>query len=203
MINLTKTLATSLATILLLAGCAEKEPEITEADVKAAAETATKETQAKSDKNLESKLAAGLKNVKEDSKAALNEAKAELESKMKGELAKKLVAQKEALTKQFTASNKALRSQVDSLMSKFNSLKNKLPESIIKPLTEKLPQLNTSIASLESLVSKFNPSSLEQVAEFKTKYEKELAIAKKVRDEVMKLLANTKVGDMLKKIPSL
>lgn len=203
MTNFTKTLATSLATILLLAGCADKKPEITEADVKAAAENAANDAQAESDKNLESKLAAGLKDIKAESKASLDKAKGQLESKMKTELTEKLAAQKEVLTKKFTASNSALRSQIESLTKKFSSIKAKLPESIVKPLTQKLPQLNTSIDSLESLVSKFDPSTLEQVAEFKNKYEKELAIAKKVSDEVMKLLADTKIGDMLKKVPGL
>ena len=208
----------SLASILLLASCGKKEPEITEADVQAAAQSAAKEAQAESEKNLESKLSAGLKGIQEKSKASLEKAKEdlqkqsddkiakakeEIQAKAQAELTEKLAAQKEALTKQFQASNKTLRAQIDSLTKKFDSLKEKLPESIVKPFTEKLPQFGTSVSSLESLVSKFNPTSLEQVNEFKAKYEKELGVAKKVGSELMKLLENTEIGDTLKKIPGL
>ena len=68
---------------------------------------------------------------------------------------------------------------------------------------EKLPELATNIDSVESLVSQFSPTTLDQIETFKTKYEKEIGLAKTVADELMKLLANTEVGNALKKIPGL
>ena len=191
----TKLITLAALSSLLLAGCGKKEepaaPSVTQEDVKAAQTTA--------EKNADSKLAAGLADAKKEAEKTIADAAAATEAKMKAELETKLAEQKKALTAQFAASNQALREQVEALTKKFETAKPQLPEPLVSSFQSKLPSLETSVSSLEKLVSTFSPSTLEQVETFKKRYENELGIAKKVADELTKLLANTKYGDMIPK----
>lgn len=199
--TLPKILALSIAAAALTA-CSQKE-EISEADVQAAADKAAKEAVAASEKQNEDKIAA----LQADSDKKIADAKAEMEGKLADEKAKlqqemeaKLAQESEALKKQFTASNAALKSQFESLKEKYESAKDKLPEDIVSQVSAKLPELSSSLGNLEGLASKFNPTSLEQLSELKTKYEKELAVAKKIADEVLKLLGKGSLESMLPKL---
>ncbi len=186
----TKLIAITALSSLVLAGCGKKEeapPAATQEDVQNA--------QAATEKTMESKLASSLNQTTQ----AIDDAKAEVETKMKAELDAKLAEQKQALTAQFNASNEALKAQVASLTKTFEAAKPQLPAPVVSSFQEKLPTLKTSVNSLESLVSSFSPTTMEQIETFKTKYEKELTTAKNVAQELSKLLANTKVGDMIPK----
>ncbi len=191
----TKLIAIAALSSFLLSACGKKEepapPAVTQEDVKAAQTTA--------EANADSKLAAGLADAKRDAQKSIADATAATEAKMKAELETQLAAQKKALTDQYAASNKALREQVDALTLKFESAKTQLPEPLVSSFQDKLPSLKSSVSSLEQLVGNFSPSTLEQFDTFKKEYEKELGIAKKVADELTKLLANTKYGEMIPK----
>lgn len=212
MTNTSKILTLALASSLVFAGCSKKD-EITEADVQAAADAAAQDAkdtaaanQAASDKKMEDKLASGLASLKKESDSQLADAKAEMEAKLADEKAKmeeqmnaKIEAESKALKEQFTASTAALKNQYESLKDKYNSVKDKLPEDTVQQISAKLPELASSIGSLESLTEKYSPGSLEQIKEFQTKYESELAVAKKVADEVLKMMGKGTLDSMMPK----
>lgn len=201
------TLALALAA-LAVSGCSKKEeqPQMTEADVKAAADNAAASSQAETEKKLDEKLASGFAEMKEDSEAQVAAAKADMEAKlaeekaqMQAEMEAKLAEQSAALKEQFEASNQALRTQLDSLTSKYNSVKDKLPEDVVNTVSTKLPELQGSVATLEGLASKFDPDSMQQLEEFKTKYQDELATAKKIADELLKLVGSAGLESLIPK----
>lgn len=199
--KISKILTLTALSSLLFTACSKKE-EITEADVQAAADKAAQEAVAASEQKNDDKLAA----MKAESDKKLADAKAEMDAKLADEKAKlqaemeaKLASETEALKKQFTASNEALRTQFESLKEKYESAKDKLPEDIVSQVSAKLPDLSSSLGSLESIANKFNPSSLEQLSELSAKYEKELAIAKNIADEILKLLGKGSLESMLPK----
>lgn len=199
--TISKILSLTALSGLVLTGCSKKE-EITEADVQAAADKAATDAVAASEKKNDDKLAA----MKAESEQKLADAKAEMEGKLadekaalKKEMEAKLASQTQALKEQFAASNSALKSQFNSLKEKYESVKSKLPEDTVKSVSAKLPELASSLGNLESITNKFNPSSLEQLNELKTKYESELAVAKKIADEVLKLLGKGSLESMLPK----
>ncbi|MBK1876751.1 hypothetical protein [Pelagicoccus mobilis] len=172
---------------IALTGCSKKE-EITEADVQAAADKAAQEAVAASEKKNDDKMAA----MKAESDKKLADAKAEMEAK--------LAAETKLLKEQFTASNAALRKQYDSLKSKYDSVKSKLPEDIVSQVSSTLPDLANSLGNLESIANTFTPSTLEQLNELKTKYEKELAVAKGIADQILKMLGKGSLESMLPKL---
>lgn len=197
----TKFLALALLSGAALSGCSKKE-EITEADVQAAADKAAQEAVAASEKKNDDKLAA----AQADAAAKLAAAKADSDKKlaaaqaeMKAEMEAKLAAETKVLKEQFASSNAALKSQFDSLKEKYNSIKDKLPEDTAAAVSAKLPELASSLGSLETIANKFSPSSVEQLNELKSKYETELAVAKKVADEILKLLGKGSLESMLPK----
>ncbi|EDY84122.1 hypothetical protein VDG1235_3752 [Verrucomicrobiia bacterium DG1235] len=216
MTNTSKILSLALISSLVFSGCSKKEeaPQVTEADVQAAADAAAKEatdaaaaSQAESEKKMEDKLASGLASIQKESDSKLADAKADMEAKMaaekekmKEEMAAKLAEETKALKNQFLASNASLKSQFDSLKEKYESVKDKLPDNVVETVSAKLPELASSLGNLESITSKFNPSSLEQLKELQTKYQSELALAKKVADEVLKLLGKGSLESMLPKL---
>ena len=200
--KISKTLSFTLFSSLLLTACSNKE-EITEADVQAAADKAAQEAVAASEKKNDDKLAA----MQAESDKKIADAKAEMEGKLADEKAKlqkemeaKLASETEALKKQFTSSNAALKKQFESLKEKYDSVKSKLPEDVVSQVSAKLPDLASSLGNLESITSKFNPSSLEQLKELQSKYSDELAVAKKLADEVLKLLGKGSLESMLPKL---
>ncbi|MBC2606448.1 hypothetical protein [Pelagicoccus albus] len=203
----------------------EADVQAAAAEVKASAAAA----QAESEKKMEDKLAAGLASIKEESdnklaaaqeqmdsklaeeKAAMEEKmadeKAEMEAKLeeekaalKAEMEEKLAAETESLKKQFASNASALQSQYDSLKSKYDSIKDSLPEDVVSAVSAKLPELSSSIGNLQSLASKFSPSTLEQIEEFKTKYQSELTTAKSLADEILKLVGKGSVESLLPKL---
>lgn len=193
----TKIFALALLSSAALTGCSKKD-ELTEADVQAAADKAAQEAVAASDKKNDDKLAA----AKADAEAKIAAAKADSDAKLdaaKKEMEAKLASETKALKEQFQSSNAALKTQFDSLKEKYDSIKSKLPEDTVEKVSAKLPELASSLGSLETIADKFNPSSLEQLKELKTKYESELAIAKKVADEVLKLLGKGSLESMIPK----
>lgn len=193
----TKILALTLAGSLALTGCSKKE-ELTEADVQAAADKAAQEAVAASDKRNDDKLAS----AQADANAKLASAKAEADAKLeaaKAEMEAKLAEQSKALKAQFESSNAALKTQFESLKDKYDSIKSKLPEATVEKISAKLPELASSLGNLEGIANKFSPSSLEQLKELQTKYESELAVAKKVADEVLKLLGKGSLESLIPK----
>lgn len=204
----TKIFALALAGSIALSGCSKKE-ELTEADVQAAADKAAQQAVAASDKKTDDKLAAAQKDAdaklasaKADAAAKLAAAQADSEAKLneaKAEMEAKLATQTKALKEQFQSSNAALKSQFDSLKEKYESVKDKLPEATVQSISAKLPELASSLGNLESIANKFSPGSLDQLKELQTKYESELAVAKKLADEVLKLLGKGSLESMLPK----
>lgn len=218
--SMTKILSLTLASSLLLTACSKKE-EITEADVEAAASKAAQEAAAASDKKTDDKLAAmasdaesklaaskadaeaKLASAKADADAKLAAAKADSEAKLneaKAEMEAKLAAETKALKEQFQSSNAALKSQFESLKEKYESIKDKLPEDTVAQISAKLPELASSLGGLESIANKFSPGSLDQLKELQSKYETELGVAKKVADEILKLLGKGSLESMMPKL---
>ncbi len=204
----TKILALALFSSAALVGCSKKE-EITEADVQAAADKAAQEAVAASEKKNDDKLAAAqaandskLAQAKADSEAKLAQAKADSDAKLaeaKAEMKAQLAAETKSLKEQFQSSNNALKTQYESLKEKYESIKDKLPEDTVAAISAKLPELASSLGSLESIANKFSPDSLEQLKELQTKYADELTVAKKVADEILKLLGKGSLESMLPK----
>lgn len=194
-------IALSLLTLFAIAGCSDKEeqPQVTEAEVEAAADAAAKEaaasSQGESDQKVSDCITAGMAEVRADMEAKLDEEKAKLE----GELSEQLAQQAATLKQQYAASNRSLRAQVDSLTEKYNAHKDKLPEEITEPFEQKLPQLESSISQLEQLVAQFSPNSLEQLERFKTRYSAELEVARQVGDELLALLGKSSYTELLPK----
>lgn len=102
-----------------------------------------------------------------------------------------------ALRSQYQSNSKDLRTQFNSLSTKFNSIKDRLPGDIANAFSERLPKLDTSLSELEALAAKFLPSSLEEIEAFKAEYEKEFAIAKQLTEELITLLENSSINEKL------
>ncbi|MDQ8203541.1 hypothetical protein [Pelagicoccus sp. SDUM812003] len=197
---MTKPLLPLLAATLLF-GCSNQEEE--EAKTQAIADAAAQKAVAESDAKHEQDMAAmkaesegKLANLKSEMEDKLADEKAKMQEEMKAELA----AQAEELKAQYAASNRAIETQLESLTSKYESLKDKLPESAVTTFENKLPELQSSLGSLQSIVSNFNPSSLEQLKDLQTKYQKELAVAKQVADELLKLLGKSSLSELMPKL---
>jgi cell division septum initiation protein DivIVA len=160
------------ASLFGLAGCSNSSEET--AVTPAAAPAATK-----------SDLASGLAD-------AQNKAESEA-AKLKAEVSAALAKQRDEVLSELSASTSSLTSQVTGLKKQYDSLKNALPEEVLKVVKEQIPDLETSVKKLKDMVAKYNPQSLEEIASFKAKYQKEYDIATKLIGEASKLLKNSGV----------
>ena len=160
------------ASLFGLAGCSNSSEET--AVTPAAAPAATK-----------SDLASGLAD-------AQNKAESEA-AKLKAEVSAALAKQRDEVLSELSASTSSLTSQVTGLKKQYDSLKNALPEEVLKVVKVQIPDLETSVKKLKDMVAKYNPQSLEEIASFKAKYQKEYDIATKLIGEASKLLKNSGV----------
>ena len=160
------------ASLFGLAGCSNSSEET--AVTPAAAPAATK-----------SDLASGLAD-------AQNKAESEA-AKLKAEVSAALAKQRDEVLSELSASTSSLTSQVTGLKKQYDSLKNALPEEVLKVVKEQIPDLETSVKKLKDMVAKYNPQSLEEIASFKAKYQREYDIATKLIGVASKLLKNSGV----------
>lgn len=161
------------ASLFALAGCSNSSEE-TAAPAAPAPAAATK-----------SDLASGLAD-------AQNKAESEA-AKLKAEISAALAKQRAEVLSELSASTSSLTNQVSGLKKQYDSLKNALPEEVLKVVKEQIPDLETSVKKLKDMVAKYNPESLEEIASFKAKYQKEYDIATKLIGEASKLLKNSGV----------
>ena len=99
-----------------------------------------------------------------------------------------LEKQKSELISKFESSNRELALRIASLKSQYEKLSASLPKETAKKLDEKLVLIVSSLQSLQNLVKDFSPNSVEQITEFESEYEEELAKAKDLVDQALKLL---------------
>lgn len=186
-----KILPLALCSTLFFAACSKKE-DVTQEDVDAAVANADAKNQEKLDEmqsDNEAALAAQAAEM-DESLAAQQEM---MDEKLKGQLAK----QANDLRAEFETSNSELKAQLESLTKKYNALEDKLPEEVVETVSAKLPELQGSLSNLETLTNEFSPSSLEQLNEFKTKYQKELSAAKNIADELLGLFGKNSLSDLM------
>jgi len=161
------------ASLFGLAGCSNSSEE-TAVTPAAAPAAATK-----------SDLASGLADAQ---KNAEREA-----AKLKAEVSATLAKQRDEVLSELSTSTSSLTSQVTGLKKQYDSLKNALPEEVLKVVKEQIPDLETSVKKLKNMIAKYNPQSLEEIASFKAKYQKEYDIATKLIGEASNLLKNSGV----------
>lgn len=181
----------ALAAALALSACGDKAEEsnnVAPAPEPAAAKPAASEessaSPAASLRAAASKLAAEADVAKDDAAQAFQS---------------ELAGQTKVLASQFSMSTETLKKQYETLADKYQSLKSSLPEETVQAIEQRMPKLELSLESLEDMVAKFSPETMQQLDAFKTKYQNELGIAKDLADEIMKLLAASGLAD---KIPS-
>jgi len=205
-------LTIALAGLLALSACSKKEePAITESDVKAAAEAAaakaTAESDAKTDAKLE-QLKAESENALDAKKAAMEKKLAEQKAKMEAERAREqaameekmvaqLTAESESMRTQFSKQNEALKKQLDSITKKYNSLKAELPEDTKSMVNEMLPELETKLSGLDTLIATYSPVTIEELMSFQSEYKNEIDTAKNIADEILKILGQGSVEEVM------
>jgi len=178
---------------LVIAGCSDSEDSSGAAEAEKAAEA-----QAAQNKELKSTLSKGLADVQKSVDASSDNLKAEMEKQKKAFTAE-LEKQKSELISQFKSSNGELASQVASLKSQYEKLSSSLPAAISKQLDQKISVAVSSLQKLQGLVKGFDPNSIEQINEFKTKYQKELSLAQDLVSQALKLLEAKNIS--LPKLP--
>ena len=113
--------------------------------------------------------------------------KAEEEAaKLKSEVAAALKKQREELLSEMNANTSNLTSQMSGIKKQYESLKGALPD------------LESSITKLKDMAAKFDPSTIEELNAFKTKYQKEYELALGLMKKASELLENSGV-----KVPKL
>ncbi len=172
------TLSLLAASALLFSGCSDSS------DSESVAAAPAPEKATKDD------LASGLANVqkKADDQAA----------KLKSEVSAALAKQREELLSELNANTSNLTSQMTGLKKQYDDLKGKLPDEVLKVVKEQIPDLEASIAKIKDMVAKFDPKSVEEIAAFKTKYQKEYDIAMDLIKKASTLLESSGV-----KVPKL
>ena len=105
-----------------------------------------------------------------------------------------LEKQKTELISEFESSNRELIAQVVSLKSQYEKLGASLPKEAAEQLDEKISLIVSSLQSLQILVENFSPNSVDQIAEFKSEYEKAFAMAKDLVNQALKLLESKEIS---------
>ena len=91
-----------------------------------------------------------------------------------------------------------LTSQMSGIKKQYESIKGALPKEVLKIVREQIPDLESSITKLKDMAAKFDPSPIEELSAFKTKYQKEYELALGQMKKVSELLENSGV-----KVPKL
>ncbi len=192
----------SILTVSLFAfwGCSDSSKEV---DTHATKEELASGL-ASSQKNTESQIADVKRNTedqianvqkKAEEQIANVQKKAEEEAaKLKSEVAAALAKQREELLSEMNANTSNLTSQMSGIKKQYESLKGALPEEVLKVVKEQIPDLETSVSKLKDMASKFNPSSIEELNAFKTKYQKEYDVAMSLMKKASELLESSGVN---------
>lgn len=185
-----------IVSIFLFWGCSQSPQEVV-APPEPKPEVATKD-------ELTSGLASAEKKAADEAaqlKAQLADARKKADDQaaaLKAEVSAALAKQKKELLSQMNANTSNLTSQMSGLKEKYESLKDSVPEEVLKVVKDQIPDLETSITKLKEMAAKFNPSSLEELNAFKTKYQKEYELALNLMKKASALLESSGV-----KIPKL
>ncbi len=142
-------------------------------------------------------LASGLASTQkkaEDQIANVQKKANEEAAKLKAEVSAALARQREDLLSEMTANTSQLTSQMSGLKEKYDSLKDSLPEEVLKVIKEQIPDLETSIGKLKDMIAKFDPDSIEELNTFKQKYQKEYEAALSLMKKASALLENSGVN---------
>jgi phage shock protein A len=179
-----KTLSFLTVSCLLFWGCSDSSNEsITAPEVD---NSTTKDELA----SVQEKASGEIANLKQ---------KAEEEAaKLKSEVAAALKKQREELLSEMNANTSNLTSQMSGIKKQYESLKGALPEEVLKVVKEQIPDLESSITKLKDMAAKFDPSTIEELNAFKTKYQKEYELALGLMKKASELLENSGV-----KVPKL
>lgn len=188
-----KTVSILIASLFAFWGCSDSSTEVDN--------SATKEELASglasSQKNTEDQIA-NVKKSAEDQIANVQKKAEDQAAKLKAEVSAALAKQKEELLSEMNANTSNLTSQMSGIKKQYESLKSALPEEVLKVVKEQIPDLETSVTKLKDMASKFDPSSIEELNAFKTKYQKEYDVALGLMKKASELLENSGV-----KIPKL
>ena len=119
-------------------------------------------------------------------------------AKLKSEVAVELKKQRDELLSEMIAKTSNLTGQMSRIKKQNESLKGALPKEVLKIVREQIPDLESSITKLKDMAAKFDPSPIEELSAFKTKYQKEYELALGQIKKVSELLENSGV-----KVPKL
>tara|TARA_B100001093_G_scaffold125116_1_gene117703 strand:+ start:452 stop:841 length:390 start_codon:yes stop_codon:yes gene_type:complete len=119
-------------------------------------------------------------------------------AKLKSEVAAELKKQRDELLSEMNANTGNLTSQMSGIKKQYESIKGALPKEVLKIVREQIPDLESSITKLIDMAAKFDPSAIEELSAFKTKYQKEYELALGLMKKVSELLENSGV-----KVPKL
>lgn len=195
-----KALSISLIAALFSVGCSQKKeepPVIQEAPKADQAEVDALKSESSEMKSQLNKLTSSFQK-ETDSLKSENEALKQQTAALQAQT-EELKAQSASLLSQIKSSNTALEDQIASLKSKYESAKSKLPASIVEPIEAKLPELDLSMSKLKELANSYSPETMAQVEAFQVKYDKEIAAAKKITDEILALLGKGSLDQMMPK----
>ena len=179
--NLKSVYFTALASLAIsfILGCAEKPKK---GETVEAADNAAKREQETEHKEINSTVANGIADAQKSIDQSQKNLKAELEKR------------KSELISRFESSNQELVSRIASLKTQYEELSASLPKDVAEQLDEKVILIVSSLQSLQNLVKDFSPNSIEQIADFKSEYEKEFAKAKDLVDQALKLLESKDIS---------
>jgi len=142
-------------------------------------------------------LASGLASMQkqaQDKIAAAQEKADEQAAQLKAEVSAALAEQRQQLLSQMNANTSSLANQMTGLNDKYESLKGSLPDEVLKVVKEQIPDLETSINKLKEMAAKFDPNSIEELNNFKQKYQKEYEVAVNLMKKASELLTSSGVN---------
>jgi len=183
-----KSVSILVASLLLFAGCSDSSN-----DSVSASDMAKEADNSASKDELASGLASMQKQA-QDKIAAAQEKADEQAAQLKAEVSAALAEQRQQLLSQMNANTSSLANQMTGLNDKYESLKGSLPDEVLKVVKEQIPDLETSINKLKEMAAKFDPNSIEELNNFKQKYQKEYEVAVNLMKKASELLTSSGVN---------
>jgi len=183
-----KSVSILVASLLLFAGCSDSSN-----DSVSASDMAKEADNSASKDELASGLASMQKQA-QDKIAAAQEKADEQAAQLKAEVSAALAEQRQQLLSQMNANTSSLANQMTGLNDKYESLKGSLPDEVLKVVKEQIPDLETSINKLKEMAAKFDPNCIEELNNFKQKYQKEYEVAVNLMKKASELLTSSGVN---------
>lgn len=188
-----------MASLLAFWGCSDSQNDsVSSSDMpKEVDNSATKDDLASGLASMQKEADSKIANVQKAAQDQIADAQKKADeqaAKLKAEVSAALAEQRKELLMEMNAKTSNLTSQMSGINEKYDSLKDSLPDEVLKVVREQIPDMESSISKLKEMAAKFNPSSIEELNNFKQKYQKEYEVAVSLMKKASELLSSSGVN---------